>query len=63
VRGGVGVLIVSSELPELIGQCDRILVMHAGGITGEFARGEAQEEAILACAMGQLRHLPVPKQE
>ncbi len=50
---GVGILIVSSELPELISQCDRILVMHAGRITGEFDRASATEEAILACAMGQ----------
>ncbi len=60
---GVGILIVSSELPELIGQCDRILVMYGGRVTGEFRRGEAAEEPILACAMGQATHLqgvPVP---
>jgi ribose transport system ATP-binding protein len=56
---GVGILIVSSELPELIGQCDRILVMYGGRITGEFRRGEAAEEPILACAMGQATHLSV----
>lgn len=50
---GVAILIVSSELPELIGQCDRILVMFSGTITGHFERGEASEEPILACAMGQ----------
>jgi ABC-type sugar transport system ATPase subunit len=49
---GVAIVIVSSELPELIGQCDRIAVMHEGRITGQFARDEAEEEAILACAMG-----------
>ncbi len=53
---GAGVLVVSSELPELIGQCDRILVMHEGRITGEFDRSEAQEEPILACVMGQSTH-------
>jgi ABC-type sugar transport system ATPase subunit len=53
---GVGVLIASSELPELIGQCDRILVMHRGCITGEFRRADASEEPILACAMGQATH-------
>lgn len=57
-ESGVATLIVSSELPELIGQCDRILVMHKGRVTGEFARGEAEEEPILACAMGQAEHLP-----
>ncbi len=54
---GVGILIVSSELPELIGQCDRILVMYGGRITGQFARAEFAEEPILACAMGQAMHL------
>lgn len=54
---GVAILIVSSELPELIGQCDRILVMHEGCITGRFDRSEADEEHILACAMGQAVHL------
>jgi ABC-type sugar transport system ATPase subunit len=54
---GVAILIVSSELPELIGQCDRILVMHAGHITGHFNQSEAAEELILACAMGQATHL------
>jgi ribose transport system ATP-binding protein len=54
---GVGVVIASSELPELIGQCDRILVLHQGRLTGEFLRSEAAEEPILACAMGQAEHL------
>jgi ABC-type sugar transport system ATPase subunit len=54
--GGMAVLIASSELPELIGQCDRILVMHRGRITGEFHRADAAEEPILACAMGQATH-------
>jgi ABC-type sugar transport system ATPase subunit len=53
----VAILIVSSELPELIGQCDRIFAMHEGAITGHFGRNEAQEESILACAMGQATHL------
>ena len=54
---GAAIGIISSELPELISQCDRILVMHAGEIRGEFARADAREEPILACAMGQLTHL------
>lgn len=47
------IVIVSSELPELIGQCDRILVLYQGRISGEFKGSEATEEMILACAMGQ----------
>lgn len=54
---GVASLIISSELPELLGQCDRILAMCEGTITGEFAQGDATEEAVLACAMGQEVHL------
>jgi ribose transport system ATP-binding protein len=54
---GVGILIVSSELSELIGQCDRILALHEGQIMGEFSRQEADEETILACTMGQEIHL------
>jgi ribose transport system ATP-binding protein len=54
---GVAILIVSSELPELIGQCDRILVMYQGTFTGHFDHHEAAEEPILACAMGQSVHL------
>jgi ABC-type sugar transport system ATPase subunit len=55
---GKAVVVVSSEMPELIGQCDRILVMHEGRITGEFAQHEADEERILACAMGKASHRP-----
>jgi len=50
---GVAAVIVSSELPELIGQCDRNLVMYEGRIVAQFNRDEAEEELILACAMGQ----------
>jgi rhamnose transport system ATP-binding protein len=49
---GAAILIVSSELPELISQCDRVLVMYAGRITGVFTHAQATEEAILSCAMG-----------
>jgi ABC-type sugar transport system ATPase subunit len=50
---GIAILIVSSELPELIGQCDRIMSMHNGKITGEYSRRQASEEKILASAMGR----------
>jgi len=49
---GVTALIISSELPELIGMCDRILVMHRGTIRGEVQRGEFSEELILSYATG-----------
>ena len=52
---GIGVLIISSELPELISQCDRILTLHHGRISAEFETSEFREELILAAAMGQTR--------
>jgi len=52
VSTGVGVVMISSDLPELIGMCDRIIVMHQGRITGELKRGEFSEERIMAYAAG-----------
>jgi ribose transport system ATP-binding protein len=49
---GVGIIIISSDLPELIGMCDRILVMHQGRISGEVRRQEFSEELILSYAAG-----------
>ena len=51
-RTGVGIVFVSSELPELLGVCDRILVVHEGRITGEFRKEEATEEKIMRAAAG-----------
>ncbi len=48
---GVGVLFVSSELPEVLGLADRILVMRGGALSGALARGEAGESAVLKCAL------------
>jgi ribose transport system ATP-binding protein len=50
---GVGILLISSELPEIVGLSDRVLVMRGGGVAGEFARAEATQERILACAVGE----------
>jgi len=49
---GNGVIVVSSELPELIGLCDRILVMHEGRLRGEVSGAEATEERLIALAFG-----------
>ena len=46
---GMGLLLISSELPEVIGMSDRILVVNAGRIVGEFSRAEATEEKIINC--------------
>lgn len=51
-RSGMGLLVVSSELPELLGVCDRILVMCQGRIVGEFSRDDATEEGITYLAAG-----------
>jgi rhamnose transport system ATP-binding protein len=50
---GVGILMVSSELPEVLGISDRILVMREGRLMAEFTRAEASEEAVMSAAMGQ----------
>ncbi|WP_433598892.1 sugar ABC transporter ATP-binding protein [Nocardia sp. CA-135953] len=50
-ESGVAVLVISSELPEVLGLADRIVVMQHGRVTGELDREEAGEEAILALAM------------
>ncbi len=48
---GTGALIISSEIEELIGLCDRILVLSRGEITGEFSRPEFDRERILRAAL------------
>jgi rhamnose transport system ATP-binding protein len=50
---GVGVLMISSELPEVLSVSDRILVMREGRLVAEFSHADASEEAIMAAAMGQ----------
>lgn len=51
-EAGVAIIMISSELPEILGMSDRILVMHQGKITGEFTTEEATQEKILHCALG-----------
>ena len=48
---GRGVLVISSEMPELLGLCDRIYVMNDGRFVGEFRREEASQEAIMRAIM------------
>lgn len=50
---GMAIILISSELMEVIGMSDRIMVMHDGRISGEFEREEFTEEAIMACAVGK----------
>ena len=48
---GAAIVMISSELPDILGMSDRILVMREGRVCGEFARGEASEEQVLSCAL------------
>ena len=48
---GIAIIVISSELPEVLGMSDRIMVMHEGRITGELARAEATQEKILYWAL------------
>ena len=45
-RKGVAILMISSELPEVLGMSDRVLVMSGGTVTAEFAKADATAEAV-----------------
>ncbi len=51
-RKGVAIIMISSELPEILGMSDRIVVMHEGRVTGELTREEATQEKIMNLATG-----------
>jgi rhamnose transport system ATP-binding protein len=52
---GVAVLMISSELPEVLGMADRVLVMHEGRIADRLSREEADEESVIRAATGRAR--------
>lgn len=51
-KQGMAICMMSSELPELLGMCDRIYVMRGGQITGEFDRDNATQESLMKAAIG-----------
>lgn len=51
-KEGMAILMISSELPEVLGMADRVLVMREGHIVREFSRSEATSEAVIAAATG-----------
>ncbi|MCA1608552.1 MAG: xylose ABC transporter ATP-binding protein [Acidobacteria bacterium] len=53
-KDGLAIVLVSSELPEVLGLSDRILVLHEGRITGEFTRADATPEKVMAAATGNM---------
>ncbi|MDT8859246.1 sugar ABC transporter ATP-binding protein [Alkalihalobacillus sp. MEB130] len=53
-RQGKAIVVVSSEMAEILGLCDRVIIMHEGRITGELDREEANQEKIMQYATGQL---------
>ena len=57
---GLAILLISSELPEILGMADRVLVMHEGRLSGEFTRAEATQEQVMFAATGQRPLMPMP---
>ena len=52
---GMAILVISSDLPEVLEMSDRVIVLHEGRITAEFARGEADQELIMHAATGETK--------
>jgi putative multiple sugar transport system ATP-binding protein len=50
---GKGVVMISSEMPELLGMCDRIYVMNEGALVGELAAAEASQERIMSLIVNE----------
>ena len=51
-KAGKSVIVFSSEMPELMGMCDRIVILHEGRRTGEVTHAEATQERIMQHAIG-----------
>lgn len=53
---GISVILITSELPELLALSDRILIMHNGRVNSEFKKDEFKAEDIMACAFGTIKN-------
>jgi ABC-type sugar transport system ATPase subunit len=58
-RAGVGIILISSDLPEVLQMSDRVLVMHEGRITGRFWREQATQEQVMRAATGERLELDI----
>jgi ABC-type sugar transport system ATPase subunit len=56
-KSGIAIVLVSSELPEVLGLADRVLVLYEGRLTGEFSRTTASPEIIMSCATGHAQRV------
>jgi len=56
-QAGMGIIMISSELPEILGMSDRVLVMHEGRVMAILDRAEATQEKIMACASGEINNI------
>ncbi|PHM58727.1 ribose ABC transporter ATP-binding protein RbsA [Xenorhabdus sp. KK7.4] len=52
-KDGLSIILVSSDMPEVVGMSDRILVMHEGSISGEFSSDNLSQESLMAAAVGK----------
>jgi ABC-type sugar transport system ATPase subunit len=55
---GLAILMISSELPEILGLSDRIAVMHSGTVVGTLDRADATQERVLELALGHRKAVP-----
>ncbi len=63
-KQGIAILLISSEMPELLGMCDRIVVFREGRVTAELPRAQATQEAVLTAATDSAPAVPtVPQME
>ncbi|MFW5411253.1 ribose ABC transporter ATP-binding protein RbsA, partial [Pectobacterium brasiliense] len=58
---GLSIILVSSEMPEVLGMSDRVLVMHEGCLSGDFPIEQATQEVLMAAAVGKQHSVELAK--